>query len=319
MNVDTLRASPEPPGRKRRLGRPLRGTRDNVPARLRRWHAPRANRWERIDVVAEDVTLEWLGFADVTVQHLRAGDGRWIAPGTRWRIARLDADACFELATWADETTAADAPQAVRVSALDRLPVTQLPAGSDPAGVLHALRPGEARLLRAGFDCSAVLAAAIEAGAGAWSWHPLDAGSDHCTAIIARPAQPPNLADYMGRDHAAIEVALAGALAGDAERQRWLQHALARHLAIEERVLFPAWLEAGGSVDMVRALLREHEDLRRHLPRIGDAASRRRFVLMLDGHDEKEEQLVYPDIVARITGAGRDLACRALVFPAVES
>ena len=36
---------------------------------------------------------------------------------------------------------------------------------------------------------------------------------------------------------------------------------------------------------------------------LDDAVARRRFLLLLDGHDEKEEQIVYPDILARL---GRD-------------
>lgn len=305
---------PRPPGRKRRLGRPFRGTADNLPARLRRWHAPRANRWERIDVVAGEPVLEWLGIADIATQRMAAGDGRWIAPGTRWRIARMDGDACFELATFADETTTADAPQAVRLAWLDRLPVVRLEAGSDPVAAMDALHPGEARLLRAAFDCSAQLAAAIEASGGTCSWHPLDAGPGLCTAVIVRPAEPADLANYMGRDHAIIESALAGALAGDAERARWLHHALARHLAIEEQLLFPAYLDAGGNEDWIRALRREHDDLRRHLPHLGHPVSRRRFLLMLDGHDEKEEQLIYPDIVARTTSSAAGLVARAASF-----
>lgn len=299
----------------RRLGRPFRGTADNVPPRLRRWHAPRANRWERIDVVAGEPVLEWLGIADVVVQRTAAGDGRWIAPGTRWRIARMDGDACFELATFADETTTADAPQAVRLAWLDRLPVVRGEAGADPASALDTLQSGEARLLRAAYDCSAQLVAAVEASRGKCSWHPLDAGPDGCTALIVHPAAPADLADYMGRDHAVIESALAGALAGDAERARWLQHALARHLAIEEQLLFPAYLDAGGNEGWIDGLRREHDDLRRHLPHLGNPASRRRFLLMLDGHDEKEEQLIYPDIVARASARAGDLALQCMGFP----
>lgn len=265
-------------------------------------------------MIAGEPVFEWLGIADVAIRRMAAGDGCWIAPGSRWRIARMDANACFELATFADETTTADAPQGVRRVWFDQLPVMQLEAGANPAVVLDALRPGDARLLRAAFDFSAQLVAAIEANGGKYSWHPLDADSDKCAAVIVFPSEPADLANYMGRDHAVIESALAGALAGDAERGRWLRHALARHLAIEEQLLFPAYLDAGGNDAWIRGLHREHDDLRRHLPHLGHPVSRRRFLLMLDGHDEKEEQLIYPDIVARTTSRAAEWVARAASF-----
>lgn len=264
---------------------------------------------------AGELVTEWLRVGAVTTLRLTPGERRWIAPGSRWRIARLAAATRFELATHADETRAPDAAQSARVAWLDDVPDARLDARGDPPALLAALAPGEARLMRTDAAAFARLSRALRAGGHACTWHPLEAGPEGCTAVIVRPLQPVNLADYMGRDHAIIEAALAGALAGDAEHARWLRQVLARHLAIEERVLFPAYLAAGGNASWIEGLLREHADLRAHLPRLAKPASRRRFVLMLDGHDEKEEQLIYPDIAAH-TGARMDeLVARVTTFP----
>ncbi|HEX7326109.1 MAG TPA: hemerythrin domain-containing protein [Rhodanobacteraceae bacterium] len=288
-----------------------------MPTRFRGWHAPRANRWERIAAVAGCVAVEWLTLGAITTTRLARGDQRWVAPGTRWRVAALDADACFDFATYADETRAADAAQPARVALLQSLPTLRLGPGTEPSTALAALEPGKPLLLRADTASGARLANAMRAGAGAYAWHPLAQDADGGAALVARSNRPDKLADYMGRDHAVIEAALAGTLAGDAECARWLPRVLARHLAIEEQALFPAYLAAGGRGEWIDGLLREHRDLREHLPRLADPTSRRRFLLMLDGHDEKEEQLIYPDIMARAGGQSAGLAIRCATWPLV--
>ena len=40
--------------------------------------------------------------------------------------------------------------------------------------------------------------------------------------------------------------------------------------------------------------------LKRQLQALHDADHVRRFVMLLEAHDEKEEQIVYPDIAARL-------------------
>ncbi len=153
-------------------------------------------------------------------------------------------------------------------------------------------------------------------------WHPLEQGDTDFTAFVARAAQPIGLSEYLGRDHAVIEAALSGALRGDAEHARWLVATLARHLVIEEELLFPAYLGAGGRTGWVDGLRNEHEHLRRGLHALAETSARRRFLLLLDGHDEKEEQIVYPDIVARLGGetdalTHAALLCPAMLFPAL--
>ena len=131
-------------------------------------------------------------------------------------------------------------------------------------------------------------------------WNPMRRGQAGSSALVARAAKASGLIEDLGRDHDLIEAGLAGALRGDVGRELWLRNALARHLVIEEDILFPADLEAGGNPGWVRGLCNEHKHLRRDLDRLSDPVSQRRFLLLLDGHDEKEEQTVYPDILKRL-------------------
>jgi tellurite resistance-related uncharacterized protein len=287
----------------RRLGRSHRYADAVLPERLRRWHAPRANRWERLCMIAGRLVVELLEADGVVTQILIAGDDRWIAPGVRWRVAQMDADTNFELEIHADDSSLASAPQFVRAALLDDADCMQSADEVEFAERLRELAPGRRWLVRARFDMAAAIGAAMANGTGTLCWHPLDAEHRSHTALVVRSAQAVGLADYLGRDHAVIEAALAGALRGDAERGRWLRNLLARHLVMEEDLLFPAWLEAGGNPGWARGLRNEHAHLRRDLDHLDDAVARRRFLLLLDGHDEKEEQIVYPDILARL---GRD-------------
>lgn len=302
-----------PPTSTRLLGRSRTYTATDLPARLQHWHAPRANRWERLEVLAGILDVQWLDVAGIDVVHLAAGQTRWIAPGSRWCVLAMDAAARFALEVHADQTVAAAAPQRLRADLLDGAPLRTLDAPGDLPSLFAAIADGQSILLRAGFDGFPSMLEAIAAGDGALFWHPLADGPTEWAALVGRTPQPASLGDYLGRDHALIEAALAGALRGDPERMRWLQHLLARHLQIEETILFPAWLAAGGREGWVRGLCNEHRQLREHLPRLDDPFSQRRFLLLLDGHDEKEEQVVYPDIMARVP-ADVQLAQQAMRF-----
>jgi iron-sulfur cluster repair protein YtfE (RIC family) len=103
-------------------------------------------------------------------------------------------------------------------------------------------------------------------------------------------------------------------LRGDAEHEAWLRNVLTRHMRIEEQVLFPAYLDAGGNAGWVRGLCNEHRQLELHLDRLSEAESRRRFLLLLDGHDEKEEQIVYPDILAKLGDDAQGLGRQAMLL-----
>jgi hypothetical protein len=304
--------APAPPAQRRQLGRSRAYTLANLPERLRRWHAPRANRWEYLCVDAGPLVVEWLD--SEAAQSLRTAESCWIAPGTRWRIAWLDAQSRFRLEIHADAATAASTPQRLRAALLDAAECARIDDEAGLVRLLDGLRAGERRLVRAGFGCGPALRAAIAESEGTLCWHPLDAGRGHATAVLSRSAQPTEFAEYLGHDHAVIEAALAGALRGDAEREAWLRNVLARHMRIEEQLLFPAYLDVGGNAGWVRGLCNEHRQLEVHLGRLAEAESRRRFLLLLDGHDEKEEQVVYPDILAKLGDDARGMGLQAMLL-----
>lgn len=56
---------PQPSPRRRRLGRSHSHGRDDTPPRLRAWHAPRANRWELLEIESGQLLVEWLGAAGI--------------------------------------------------------------------------------------------------------------------------------------------------------------------------------------------------------------------------------------------------------------
>lgn len=308
-----MRDGSEPSAQRRRLGRSRPYDAASLPPRLRHWHAPRANRWEHLLVETGTLGVAWLEAGGVREERLAVGAARWIAPGTRWRVEELVEGARFLLDIWADDAVPAAAPQALRAELLDAAPVCLVAAPGELEAAVAALRVGERQLLRAGFHFGEPLVPLLAADPRL-TWHPLELGAEGCAALIARGPAPMGLADYLGRDHAVIEAVLAGALRGSVEHGRWLGYVLARHLAIEEELLFPAWREAGGREGWIQGLRNEHRHLRADLGRLGDPVARRRFLLLLDGHDEKEEQIVYPDIVAKL-GDGLDgLTRRVLMF-----
>jgi tellurite resistance-related uncharacterized protein len=308
-----------PPGRTRHLGRSRRYGAGDLPERLRHWHAPRANRWEFLRVVEGELDTQWLEAAGVATEHLATGDSCWIAPGSRWRIARMSDGAAFELEVHADDTVTPTAPQLRRAALLDAAATATIANPQQLAGQISRVSPGELLLLRSTIDLESPLREAISTSGGTLFWHPLEARADAHVALIGRTVEPAGLAEYLGRDHAVIEAALAGALRGDPERTRWLHNLLARHLMIEEDILFPAYLAAGGRTGWVQGLLNEHKQLRQHLPHLDNADSQRRFVLLLEGHDEKEEQIVYPAIIESIQKDGAAPAHAVVGLPLTDT
>lgn len=304
-----------PPGHTRQLGRPRRYTATDMPARMHNWHAPRANRWELVRIVAGAMETQWLGATGVRYRQLRAGDRQWIAPGNRWRVAETKDDLHFELEIHADETVAADSPQVARAALLDGVSHARADSPADLKKILDRLGPGELKLLVGHLDCNAPLQEAMKASNKTLCWHPLEVRGEQFSALIVRSSRRVGLAEYLGRDHAVIEAALSGALRGNPNHARWLHHVLTRHLFIEEQCLFPAYQATGGQTDLVPGLLHEHKLLRRHLPKLNEARSRRRFLLVMEAHDEKEEQIVYPDILKHLPDGAGTLAETIMQHP----
>ncbi|MGH8427620.1 MAG: hemerythrin domain-containing protein [Gammaproteobacteria bacterium] len=288
--------------------------RANLPERLRHWHSPRINRWERLCVTAGTLAIERLDAAGVATERLETDDIRWIAPGVRWRVAHLDPGTQFELEIHAENRPAEGTPQPLREALLSEAGQLTVADEAEFSRLIDTLQTDKRCVARGEFDYRPALHAAVQAAGGTLFWHPLAAGATNFTALIARAARPIGLADYLGHDHAVIEAALAGTLRGDAEYEKWLQATLARHLAIEEELLFPAYLAAGGREAWVRGLKNEHKYLRQYLASLAEPDARRKFLRLLDGHDEKEERVVYPDIVARLNDKADALFKTATTF-----
>lgn len=296
---------PPAPEHPRQLGRSRPYTAADLSERLRHWHAPRVNRWERVCVTAGQLAIEYLGAGGVSVATLATGDARWFAPGIRWRVADMPPGGRFEIEVHADTRGQAEAPQPLRSDLLEaaaRIPVANVDAFATLVGTLA---PGERRIVHADFPIDALLP--MPGAQPTLYWHPLDVAPNAFTVFIAKGHQAVDLVAYLGRDHAVIEAALGGALTGDAECHAWLRTTLERHLQIEERVLFPAYLEAGGRSAWVKGLELEHGWLRHYLGELDQALSRKRFLRLLDGHDEKEERVVYPDLLAHVGARAHEL------------
>ncbi|HWU67788.1 MAG TPA: hemerythrin domain-containing protein [Stenotrophobium sp.] len=294
---------PAPPAGMRMLGRSRTYTGTDLPARLMHWHSPRANRWEHLCVTTGPLCMQWLGAGGAITAELDSGDSRWIAPGMRWRLAEMPPQARLELQIHAADTTPVSEPQALRAALLEQAEHAWVEDAPALKNQLARMLAGQTWLLQGGFDCRQTLHALLTQEDQFLFWHPLHADVSGFTAVAARSDTPVGLLDYLGRDHAVIEAVLAGTLRGDAGYAGWLHAALSRHLEIEEQLLFPRYLEAGGRASWVRGLLNEHVMLRQLLDTLSDLRTWRRLLLLLDGHDEKEEQIVYPDIVAQLREA----------------
>lgn len=308
--VLTGRDQPEQP---RLLGRSRAYTLANLPERLRQWHAPRINRWEKLWVTGGSLALEYLAASGATRVKLDTPENRWFAPGTRWRVVRMEADSHFELEIYADVKGQAETPQPLRSTLLEEAGSVTVTDTRALIELLHSLPAGERRLVHARFDFDTWSMAAT--GSHTLFWHPLAATRGSFTVLVARSGEPFDLPTYLGRDHAVIEAALGGALADDAGYDAWLRATLERHVQIEEELIFPAWVAAGGREAWVKGLKLEHVWLRQYLGELDQPVSRRRLLRLLDGHDEKEERVIYPDVLAHV-GAGADaLLDAAIAWP----
>jgi iron-sulfur cluster repair protein YtfE (RIC family) len=123
------------------------------------------------------------------------------------------------------------------------------------------------------------------------------------------------MSSYLSQDHARCDALFRVALQsvrGARWRQAGLdmaafQHALERHLLVEERILFPAFERAiGHAVSPTAAMRAEHLRIRAVAQRLSDTAASgdmnaffkhaEALLLVLHQHDEKEEGVLYPMI-----------------------
>lgn len=148
----TVCTEPTPPAVRRQLGPSRSYAKDDLPKRLAHWHAPRANRWERLCVADGELQVQWLDPDGIRTETLHAGDSRWIAPGMRWRVTQMAAQARFQLEIHADDAAPVSTPQPMRAAWLDEVTTTPLDNSYAFTRLLADLVPGQQRLVRGGFD-----------------------------------------------------------------------------------------------------------------------------------------------------------------------
>ena len=130
------------------------------------------------------------------------------------------------------------------------------------------------------------------------------------------------ITDFLRADHRALHVDLDLARAGVFDEAAFARFRLGllRHIAIEEKILFPATRDALG--DDARVLKVEHAAIAMLLVPTPDRALADELASVLAGHDAREERDggVYPRCEALLdepTSAA--LAVRARAFPAVRA
>lgn len=130
-------------------------------------------------------------------------------------------------------------------------------------------------------------------------------------------------ADYMSADHKACDEAFA--LAEEATLDHHWEQAntafiafsqdMARHFRMEEGVLFPALLDAGGPGGPVQVMRMEHAQMNELIEQMTDALAGQNdktygglsetLLIVMQQHNLKEEQILYP-IADRILSAQRE-------------
>lgn len=137
-----------------------------------------------------------------------------------------------------------------------------------------------------------------------------------------------SLADALEREHRAIDEGLLhfvdGGDPGQQERRALADAmaALRRHIYLEEELLFPRLREAGLAMP-VFVMVREHaqmwrllDDIDKGLAGEGDASSVRDLVRelmpVLDAHNPKEEQILYPQVQHVLDDAASSAATAVL-------
>ena len=145
------------------------------------------------------------------------------------------------------------------------------------------------------------------------------------------------IGSYLEQDHARCDALLLQAqqsVRGASWRQARLdiaafQHALERHLLVEERILFPAFERAlGRAVSPTATMRTEHLRIRAVAQRLSDtvgAGDMEAFVthaesllLVLHQHSEKEEGVLYPMIERVLARSSAELVVAMRAFGAYD-
>lgn len=131
------------------------------------------------------------------------------------------------------------------------------------------------------------------------------------------------LAEYMSTDHKDCDEAFALAEEAALDSQ-WesaeaafnaFRHDMERHFRMEEEVLFPALLEAGGPAGPVQVMRMEHAQMNELIAQMTGAVNDRNsqeygglsetLLIVMQQHNLKEEQILYP-IMDRVLAAERE-------------
>lgn len=281
------------------------------------WHAPRLNRWERIRALGGTAVLERLEPAEIRTLTLGPEIDYWAPPGQRWRLGSMEPGASLEIAPHAQDSASTASPHPARASWLTGIETVRLADETALRDLLACLGPGERRLCLGEHNWTDAVRSADIATDGRLSWHPLSGGANsRFLAIAIHCTQPASLADYLGRDHALIEAALSAALEGRDDGAVRFRTALKRHVAFEEEILFPACEGTQAERAAIEELRREHRYIRDCLKTDLKPDSMRRLWRLLEAHDEKEEQIIYPRLTSVNGDAAAELLQRALIFPA---
>ncbi len=286
----------------------------DTPRRLFAWNAPRSGRWVRLCVTNGLVEVEWRDGTAIRIGVLEHGTPAWFDPRTPWRLVCLEPETRFAIEVYSAGGETVDSLPPGRSILLDGAEQRQSGNPGEFEEIITAMRPSGYCIIHGRFDWHDAWQGIDRHIADEFFWHPMEEGDSVFLAFVARAQQPVGLADYLQSDHRVIESALAGFLNGNEQRARWLQNMLSRHIRIEEELLFPRYLSAGGRAPWVRSLETEHARLRRSLEQLVTGDPGHGFARALDDHDEKEERIIYPEILRCLGPDERELARQAFLF-----
>ena len=188
------------------------------------------------------------------------------------------------------------------------------------------LAPGEAFVLVNDHEPKPLLYQFQAERSGAFDWSVLEAGPERFRVEIRR--RPSNglrgVREFLGDDHRRLDAILreaarlahAGSFAAALESFAEFRCGLERHIEMEEQILFPAFERVTGMTGGPIAVMhREHLEIRRLLDVIGASLRAenfaglleavREFATVIEAHNEKEEDVLYPT-VDRAVGGDRE-------------
>lgn len=163
---------------------------------------------------------------------------------------------------------------------------------------------------------------------GEFDWWPLEEGPEAWRVEIARRTEPNpdrTVTEYLQSDHRRLD-GILNRFQSSVREGRWedasgefreFNHGLRRHIRIEEEILFPTFEEKTGMHDSgpTFVMKMEHKDIHELLDRILAAADARdeagvdegvdAFTNILANHNMKEENILYPESDAFLSGAER--------------